>query len=133
MSVPIYRNYNFEYGRGRCFKLNETFFEVEGEGAYRDQILKITSPGLTRGGLFRSKRDLEENLGLVLNEDKLTRLKNAYRSAVGRFHKNDGKTTLILEFMRGFEKGAMHFRKVISETKFITIKAVQQTDRMPGS
>jgi hypothetical protein len=126
LCVPIYCNDSFGYGRGRYFKLDEEFFGIEGEGAYRDLILRITWSDLIRDGNFRTKRDLEENLGLILNDEKFIGLKNAYRSAYGRFHKIGGKVTTISEFLNGFKKGAKYFRKVISETKFTTIKSVQQ-------
>jgi hypothetical protein len=55
LSVPIYCNIAFGYGRALQNKLDENFFELNGDIAKRNSILGITWKDISRDGVIFPK------------------------------------------------------------------------------
>jgi hypothetical protein len=52
LSVPLYCNKAYGYGRALQNKLDEYVFEINGNNDKRDQLLSITWSDISRGGGF---------------------------------------------------------------------------------
>jgi hypothetical protein len=113
LTVPIYCNSAFGYDRGNRIKLDAEFFGIAFPVQYRDRVLKLTWSSLTVNGVVRTKLELDNILGESLTREQYCNLKIAYRSAVNRYQKLDGKSATITEFLARFKKGSRNFRNVI--------------------
>ncbi len=114
MVVPIYCNAAFGYGRGLVHKLDDNFFECNGNTAVRNTLLGITWSDITDNELLYSREQLLIRFNINLSVIKYNLLKNAYLIAVRRYRKIDAPQTGIREFMLGFKKGSKYFRVVLN-------------------
>jgi hypothetical protein len=113
MSMQLYCNNAFGYGRGMVNKLDENFFSITELGQDRDRLLKITWLDLTVQGILKGKDDVEYAIGCRLTNEKYNLLSSTYNIARKKYGIMDGMVTPINEFMNRFKKGSKNFRKII--------------------
>jgi hypothetical protein len=114
MVVPIYCNAAFGYGWGLVHKLDDNFFECNGNNALRNTVIGITWSDITNNELLYSREQLLVRCNINLTVIKYNLLKTAYLIAVRRYRKIDAPQTGICDFMLGFKKGSKNFRVVLN-------------------
>jgi hypothetical protein len=117
LHMPIYCNASFGYGRGLMHKLDDQFFEINGDMAKRNSIIGLTWSNLTSNGRVLPRIEIQARLGLYFTDEKYLVLKTAYRIATRKYHKDVEKSHTMRQFICGFKKGSRNFRKVITRAE----------------
>jgi hypothetical protein len=84
--MSIYCNASFGYGRGLMHKLDDQFFEINGEMAKRNSVIGLTWSNLTINGRILTRIEMHARLGLYLTDEKYLPLKTAYKIATRKYH-----------------------------------------------
>ncbi len=113
MSVPIYCNTAFGYGRGLRNTLDDSFFDTFEHGDLRTTVLGLTWSDITVNGRILTRETLAIRFGLALTMEKYGLLCNVFRIATRKYYRPDSNSTSIRAFMMSFKKGTKNFRKVI--------------------
>jgi hypothetical protein len=116
MTVPIYCNNAFGYGRGLVNKLDDNFFNITHATNPRERakILSITWSEITVNNRILPLHIVSETFGINLSNAQYENIKNAYKSACNRFRNNDNNSTNLNRFFSGFKKGSQPFRRILA-------------------
>ncbi len=98
-------------------KLDDIFFDINGDMAKRNSVIGLTWNNLTINGRILTRIEMHARLGLYLTDEKYLLLKTAYRIAARRYHKDVEDSYTMRQFICGFKKGSRNFRKVIACTE----------------
>jgi hypothetical protein len=118
ISVPIYCNRAFGYGRGMLQKLDDIFFGIdEGtEDEVRGRLLPITWNDITNGENVVTIENLRQRTGLELSQQQYNKIKIAFKCAKNRFENNTTVAANINQFISGFKRGSQSFRRIMVAT-----------------
>jgi hypothetical protein len=121
MTVPIYCNDAFGYGRGLVNKLDDKFFNIipETQSRIRSKLLTVTWSEITVNNHLLSINLVSEAFGINLSNAQYENIRNAYRSAYNRFKNNDTSSTNLNRFFSGFKKGSQPFRRILATTSCV--------------
>jgi hypothetical protein len=115
LKVPIYCNEAFGFGRGNTNRLDEFFFGIGNDMEKRKRLMVLTWEKLTVQGALKTINMINLEFGIALTAEQHVGLKNAYKSAVGRYRKVDADSHTIDAFIGKFRKGSKPFRNIISK------------------
>ncbi len=136
LHMPIYCNPVFGYGRGLMNKLDEQFFEINGDMIKRNLVVGITWNNLSNNGRLLSRVEIQARYGISFTAEKYDLLKTAFRICKRKYHKDDEKSLTMRQFICGFKKGSRNFRKIISKTEkkdnMADCRAIQTYGRTVG-
>jgi hypothetical protein len=116
MVTPFFCNDAFGYGKGFANKLDDIFFDCQGNNALRTSLLTLTWKDLVSNGVFFSREEILIRLNIALPQDKYNILKQVYQIALRKYFKVGKDETSISEFFRSFKKGSKKFRIIMSGT-----------------
>jgi hypothetical protein len=97
-------------------KLDDQFFEINGDMVKRNSVIGLTWSNLTTNGRILTRIEMHARLGLYLTDEKYLLLKTAYKIAIRKYHKDVEDSYTMRQFICGFKKGSRNFRKVIACT-----------------
>jgi hypothetical protein len=117
MHMPIYWNPGFGYGRGLMHKLDEHFFEINGDMAKRNLVVGITWNSLSNNGWLLSRVEIHARHGIFFTEEKFQLLKTAFRICKCKYHKDADKSLTMRQFICSFKKGSRNFRRIINKAE----------------
>jgi hypothetical protein len=90
ITVPILNNTNFFYSVNRE---RRTFVpEFFGDACDYAVLSNLTWAELTENYIFRSRRDINGNLGIILNADQYDKLRSSYANAHRKYYSARDKT-----------------------------------------
>ncbi len=98
-------------------KLDEQFFEINGDMEKRNLIICLTWSNLTNNGRLLPRIEIQARHGLFITEEKYLLLKTAYRISTRKYHKDVDKSLTMRQFICGFKKGSRNFRRVITRVE----------------
>jgi hypothetical protein len=87
MYIPIYCNGAFGYGRGLQNKLDDTFFNSQGNNVIRNILLTLTWSDLVTNGVFSSREEILIRFNINLSREKYNILKQTYQISVRKYLK----------------------------------------------
>ncbi len=116
MITPIYCNGAFGYGRGLENKLDDTFFNSQGNNFLRNSLLTLTWSDLVNNGVFSSREEILIRFNINLSREKYNILKQAYQISVRKYFKDGKEETSIPDFFKSFKKGSKKFRIIMGGT-----------------
>ncbi len=136
LHMPIYCNPVFGYGRGLMNKLDEQFFEINGDMTKRNLVVGITWNNLSNNGRLLNRVEIQARYGISFTAEKFDILKTAFRICKRKYHKDAEKSLTMRQFICGFKKGSRNFRKIISKTEkndnMADCRAIQTYGRTVG-
>ncbi len=115
LKVPIYCNNAFGFGRGNMNRLDEEFFGIGNDMEKRKKIMVLTWEKLTSQGALKTIDMINLELDIAFTNEQHAGLKNAYKSAVGRYRKVDADSQTIGGFLGRFRKGSKPFRNIVAK------------------
>jgi hypothetical protein len=116
MNCPIYCNGAFGYGRGLQNKLDDTFFNSQGNNVIRNILLTLTWSDLVNNGVFSSREEILIRFNINLSREKYNILKQAYQISVRKYLKEGNEDTTIVNFLKSFKRGSKKFRIIMEGT-----------------
>ncbi len=136
LHMPIFCNPAIGYGRGLMHKLDEHFFEINGDMAKRNMVVGINWNSLSTNGQLLSRVEIQARHGIPFTEDRYQLLKTAFRICRRKYNKDAEKSLTIRQFICGFKKGSRNFRKIITSTEkkdnVVDCRAMQTYGRTVG-
>jgi hypothetical protein len=115
ITVPILNNTNFFFSINRERKnFDHVFF---GDACDYQVLINLTWADLTENFIFRSRRDIRQNLGIILNADQYEKLKSSYANAHRKYYSARDKTLSLQVFFAGIKKGSRKLRTVANQSK----------------
>jgi exonuclease III len=105
LSVPIYCNNAFGYGWALQNKLDENFFELNGDVAKCNSILGVAWKDISRDGLILPRIIVYGIIGFELSNRQHAVLATCLRIAVRKYHKDTDQCKTLRDFMVSFKKG----------------------------
>jgi hypothetical protein len=102
MVTPIFCNNAFGYGRGLVNKLDDVFFECQGNGALRNALLGITWKDLSANGVFLSREEILIHHGISLTRAKYNIMKQVYQISVRKYYKMGRDENSMSDFFKSF-------------------------------
>jgi hypothetical protein len=105
MVTPLFCNDAFGYGRGLINKLDDVFFECQGNTALRNALLGITWKDISTNGAFFSREEILIRHNIPLTQAKYNILKQVYNISVRKYYKIGKDETSLFDFFKSFKKG----------------------------
>jgi hypothetical protein len=116
MVTPIFCNGAFGHGRGLVNKLDDIFFNSQGNNILRNSLLTLTWKDLVINGVFISREELLIRFNINLSWEKYNTLKQVYQISVRKYFKIGKDEISISDFFKSFKKVSKKFRIIMGGT-----------------
>jgi hypothetical protein len=115
--VPIVNNTTFFYRVNRAKRVFDNNFFLG--AANHSRINALTWSCLTYNNVFKSRQEIERDVGVRLPADQHAKLKSGFRAAKSTFYKENDKGISLWNFLTSIKKGTKRLRTVLKKSKLV--------------